>query len=470
MMQYRNGLIGKHFKTLIQTMIFHIHDIVTPDQFSLVRALGELGPMLWLSVIDNMEEYLADLQILIDNLLDAFASIDPTKILIKLKLHVLQHIVQDIRRRGPAVRFSTEVFECFNAIFRLCSVLSNHQAPSRDIAAKFADLDRVKHILSGGYWFDKSEAAWVRAGKDVQRILRNTPIIQRHLGWAPPPFWTPGLIKAVAQKKQAKLRPLTAEEAMLIGAVNPTNITLDLDTPWTNGVNVATASGDYCTVGSWAVFRVCNFPMVARVSKILLPKSSKSAQGFLVVSKYDVGEALHPHYHMPILLPNAAASRVIVPSDSIQFSFNAQHDCRACGCDATGVTRQRQERQESDTIIQSIVHKDDARFIINTHGFHNAGLLRKYLPVALTKPRPLFLDRRQRHDELSAILSVTQKAKRAATQEKAAATREKAKAAKAGSAAADPQQMMAGSGGTETRGTEIEDEGGPQKRTRHEIE
>ncbi|KAJ7460341.1 hypothetical protein B0H11DRAFT_1923957 [Mycena galericulata] len=59
-------------------------------------------------VIDNMEEYL--------------------------------HIVQDIRRRGPAVRFSIEVFECFEATFRLCSVLSNRQAPSRDIAAKFADL------------------------------------------------------------------------------------------------------------------------------------------------------------------------------------------------------------------------------------------------------------------------------------------------------------------------------------------
>jgi hypothetical protein len=58
MMQYRNGLIGKHFKTLMQTMIFHIHDLVTPDQFALVRALGELGPILWMPVIDNMEEYL----------------------------------------------------------------------------------------------------------------------------------------------------------------------------------------------------------------------------------------------------------------------------------------------------------------------------------------------------------------------------------------------------------------------------
>jgi hypothetical protein len=58
MMQYRNGLIGKHFKSLMQTMIFHIHDLVTPDQFALVRALGELGPILWMPVIDNMEEYL----------------------------------------------------------------------------------------------------------------------------------------------------------------------------------------------------------------------------------------------------------------------------------------------------------------------------------------------------------------------------------------------------------------------------
>lgn len=58
MMQYRNGLIREHFKILMQTMIFHIHDIVTPDQFSLVRALGELGPLLWIPVIDNMEEYL----------------------------------------------------------------------------------------------------------------------------------------------------------------------------------------------------------------------------------------------------------------------------------------------------------------------------------------------------------------------------------------------------------------------------
>jgi hypothetical protein len=119
-----------------------------------------------------------------------------------------------------------------------------------------------------------------------------------------------------------------------------------------------------------------------------------------------------------------------------------------------------QERQESDTVIHSIVHKDDTRYVINTHAFHNAGLLRKFLPIALTKPRPLFPDRRQRHDEISVSLAATQKAKRAATQEKAAATREKNKASRAAKA------------GTATQGLtqdNVEDHGAPRKRAYNVI-
>ena len=270
-----------------------------------------------------------DLQILIDNLLDAFANIDPSKILIKLKLHVLLHIVQDIRRRGPGVRFSTEIFECFNAIFRLCSVLSNHQAPSRDIAFKFADLDRVKHILSGGFWLQ--DGVWVRAGKDVNRILRNTPIIQRHLGWAPPPTYIPGLVQPVTQKKQNNLPALSRAETLLEGAANPFSIVIDPTTSWTPALNVTTVSGDTGKIGSWAVFRIndvgccyhlffapeniSQLPVLGRIKILLLPKGGKAAEGLLVIDRYDVGEALHPHYHMPVLLRNTEHGRTVVPSN-----------------------------------------------------------------------------------------------------------------------------------------------------------
>jgi hypothetical protein len=58
MMQYRNGLIGKHFKTLMQTMVFHVHGLVTAEQFSLVKAIGFLGAQLWVHEIPALEQYL----------------------------------------------------------------------------------------------------------------------------------------------------------------------------------------------------------------------------------------------------------------------------------------------------------------------------------------------------------------------------------------------------------------------------
>ncbi|KAJ7756798.1 hypothetical protein DFH07DRAFT_773024 [Mycena maculata] len=147
----KNGLIGKHFKTLMQTMVFHMHGLVSPEVFRLVKAVSALGSVLWVHEINDMAEYTEQLTSLIGNVLDTFGDYDPAKLLLKIKLHLLPHIVEDVIRFGPAIRNSTEIFECFNAIFRLYSILSNHQAPSRDIASKFASMDCLKHILSGGF-------------------------------------------------------------------------------------------------------------------------------------------------------------------------------------------------------------------------------------------------------------------------------------------------------------------------------
>lgn len=57
MMQYKNGLIGKHSKTLMQTMVFHVHGLVSPELFVLVKAVCALGSVLWVHEIDNMKQY-----------------------------------------------------------------------------------------------------------------------------------------------------------------------------------------------------------------------------------------------------------------------------------------------------------------------------------------------------------------------------------------------------------------------------
>lgn len=54
MMQYKNNLIGKNFKTLIQTMAFHLHSgLATENQIKLVHSIGILGGILWLSEVTN---------------------------------------------------------------------------------------------------------------------------------------------------------------------------------------------------------------------------------------------------------------------------------------------------------------------------------------------------------------------------------------------------------------------------------
>ncbi|KAJ7835607.1 hypothetical protein B0H13DRAFT_2108073 [Mycena leptocephala] len=158
MIQYKNNLIGKHFKTLMQILAFHVHDISTPEQFTLIKAAAELGARLWIPEIDDMDEYLAQVEIAVANLLDAFDAVDPLRILTKIKLHLLAHTMEDIRRFGPLIRSSTEIYEAFNTVFRQCSM-------------------------------------WVQAGDAVLAVLRTDRGVQRHLGWVSPTVSVPGKVE-----------------------------------------------------------------------------------------------------------------------------------------------------------------------------------------------------------------------------------------------------------------------------------
>lgn len=77
---------------------------------------------------------------------------DSTRIVQKNKFHIYSHLPEHVARFGVPVLFSTERYESFNHLFRQCSVYSNKQSPSRDIAAAFATYDTVRFILQRGEW------------------------------------------------------------------------------------------------------------------------------------------------------------------------------------------------------------------------------------------------------------------------------------------------------------------------------
>ncbi len=111
-----------------------------------------------------------DVDVAVANVLDLFAEIDPMKMVEKIKLHLLVHIREDIVRFGPLIGVCSESFECFNAVFRHCSILSNHLAPSRDIALQLAEQETHKHQLTGGWWLSTSSSdsdKWVQASPSV---------------------------------------------------------------------------------------------------------------------------------------------------------------------------------------------------------------------------------------------------------------------------------------------------------------
>jgi len=121
----------------------------------------------------------------------------------KSKFHIILHLPAHVRRFGPAMLFATEAFESFNAVIRAKSVHSNRQAPSRDIAMAFAQGNRVRHLLSGGYFIpahilgtllDKTSmptsshpemlarANWRSVGPGPLRLIESDQTIQNYLG------------------------------------------------------------------------------------------------------------------------------------------------------------------------------------------------------------------------------------------------------------------------------------------------
>ncbi|KAH9910220.1 uncharacterized protein B0H18DRAFT_1090055 [Fomitopsis serialis] len=398
--QYKDNLIGKHFKALQQLGIFHLDDTIS--------ATGELGALLWFTEIEDMDMYLADLKTLIANVLDIWSQIDPKRIFVKPKLHLLLHLLFDIRDQGPAGLYATEIFECFNAIFRMCSVLSNHQAPSRDIAWACADMDRFKHQVSGGWWKDPS-GKFVQAGERVRRYFDNDDV-QRRLGHASQASSPPGTIH----------RRKTESQITTWEAVSSDNQQHDdkysPQSQWFTCLSVIARTGDVCRVGSWIFYDFkADTTRVGRIKAILQPTTGPANQDdTIIVEQFSLANSRHPHFGMPELFKiDINNLNCVSPSDVISV-VNVQHNCIDGGCEPTGRKRRKQERTLTEIEEPYIEHKDDTRYIINTHALHNAALLRKILPRHLTAPIP-YIDpelREAAHHRMAASLRAVQDVRR----------------------------------------------------------
>ncbi|KAJ7688946.1 hypothetical protein B0H14DRAFT_3668449 [Mycena olivaceomarginata] len=403
-MQYAGSLIGRQFKTIVQTNVFHVHGLVTEHQFMAWKATGELAALLWMPEIRNLTEFRRDIRVAVANFLDIFALIDPSKIITKIKYHLLAHIEDDVVEFGPLIGVATEIFESGSrreAPASAC-ILSNHLAPSRDIALQLGDQEGLKHRLTGGWWL--CDQGWRRAGAGVRGFMSAHPMLKKLLGWTEEKLLKLGDTKIVPLKHGLKVRPplllkdTTATHALNYGHYTP-------GSNWMRCTSVVSQSLDECFVGSWIFAQSAideNSTISGRISEIL---TNDARATIVVLELFQVLSVRDPLYGMPVLVRrDSEVTFNIVPFKNIKFKVNVQHDCYTAKCEATGERLRMQERVESDIVENFIVHESLDRFIINSHAFHNAHLLRATLPRDLLAPIPLFDDRKERHGEFAEAL------------------------------------------------------------------
>lgn len=280
-----------------------------------------------------------DLTIAIANVLDIFAELDPSKIVEKVKLHVLSHGVDDVSRFGPLIGMCTEGFESFNGVFRNASIHSNHLAPSRDIAQQLADQEAHKHRLMGGLW-ETPQGDLVRAGSRVRDFLEHRPTFRRLFGWPATPPPVPASYKLLAippgqtVRPTARLRDTKASQALNNGEY-------PLDSVWTLCRNVVSCAEDVCTKSSWVCAQspidvselkpddaqctdhTISQPLVnvmGRIDDMLAdPQSDKAV---VIIDVFDIASTRHAVLNMPWLTRrHDEPSYVIVAASVSVFDF-----------------------------------------------------------------------------------------------------------------------------------------------------
>ncbi|OAV89083.1 hypothetical protein PTTG_28819 [Puccinia triticina 1-1 BBBD Race 1] len=176
------SLVGKEFKILVQAAPFVFFQFLTPKRKAIWTAVCQLVPFIFVTKINNMEEYQKRIKIYIRNFM--YHALQTTAQWVnKPKFHHLLHLPESILCFGPPSLYSTEKFESFNGILRNASVHSNKQSPGRDIAITFENHYSLRFLMSGSFIYDHPTHTYTSASQEVQKIFQHNEVIRRSFGY-----------------------------------------------------------------------------------------------------------------------------------------------------------------------------------------------------------------------------------------------------------------------------------------------
>ncbi|KAG2153502.1 uncharacterized protein EDB93DRAFT_1239739 [Suillus bovinus] len=360
---YKGSLIRKHFKSLAQVMPFLIYDLTPLTVLNAWTVIGELVVLIWHTNIVNTEPYLAKSSQTIQDFLNITAQCAPSIIISKPKFHFLVHLPVYIWHFGPAVIFSTEQYKSFNHVFCLSCVYSNHQALSRDSCRVFAHQDIVKHIVTGGYWYDNNALKWVCGGAQVLGYLDEHPDVKIFNCNTPIPGSGKAQTSLGAKGKLARSDTVAWKEThcwRILKTMQPSVV--------------------YYRGKSVVIQETCHLYTTIETeieTEIQLLANHKGEKRIL----FSFADTLHASVHLPCL--KLTDNEVVTMAANIICVINLQHNCIDSQCTDTLLQPVRQERLETSHMKRIIQHKATPHYFINTYSIHNYNHIHLAIPKML---------------------------------------------------------------------------------------
>ncbi|POW16756.1 hypothetical protein PSHT_06667 [Puccinia striiformis] len=147
------NFIGKYFRIVVQAAPFVLFEYMDEDELALWAALCKLAPLIFQTHIEEKEVFLVQLTSHI-----------------RCFLYLLMKSTAQWK------------FEGYNSIVRHASIHSNRHSPGRDISINFSDYRILRHIISGGYFYDYKHKVYVAAGEAVVSIFYDYSSVQKSMG------------------------------------------------------------------------------------------------------------------------------------------------------------------------------------------------------------------------------------------------------------------------------------------------
>ncbi|KDQ05660.1 hypothetical protein BOTBODRAFT_182352 [Botryobasidium botryosum FD-172 SS1] len=396
LVKYSGSLTGRDFRAIAQVAPFVLHGFLEKDILECWNALARLMPLVWQPKIEKLADYIDDVEKAIDHFLDCACRVTP-RWFNKPKFHILLHLPAHIKRFGPAMLFATEGFESFNAIIRAASVHSNRHAPSRDIAHVMARGNRVRHLLSGGFflmnrlsgnerlrWETVSQAAvdLTRIGNFGSRVLgleENEPDLPSGYcsSHGQPLTWA-----ETCSRKQGVVAPI------ICGSLAPLALSNLVHTPR----KTTLPDGDVCQPGDWVIWSSLNsqdsdsrspVSHIGQIFEIVQVVGSQRQRenkcDFVVVVATTSSAEPHSYYHMPkVRLNEASALATVDINVAIRCIVNVQHNCADHPCAITASSTVYQEREETSQRAPAVTHASPDDLILNTAQMRNSIALQPF--------------------------------------------------------------------------------------------